>query len=456
MIPVVSADEMRAIDAAAIDAGVAVEVLIERAGDAVARQAIDMLGGTYGRTAVVVAGPGNNGADGRVAADRLRRRGVSVSVLDARAMPVSMPDADLVIDAGFGTGFRGEWSPPTLGDTRVLAVDVPTGLGADSGEASPGTWRAERTVTFAAAKPGHLLGSGPGLVGSLVVADIGLDTSVATIGIVEAGDVSTWIPGRRSDAHKWSHAVRIVAGSPGMTGAACLAAGAAMRSGAGMVMVSMPGVSSDVVDIVLPVEAVGRALDRTDWAAQVGDDLDRYRALVVGPGLGRRADDMHQIVELIGTAELPVVVDGDGLFALAAAPDWASLVAARSHATVLTPHDGEFAHLTGHPPGTDRIGDVRRLAAAAGCVVLLKGPTTIVADAGGRVLLVDRGDQRLASAGTGDVLSGIVGALLARRVPADLAAAAGAFVHAEAANGLAPSGLVASDLLDRLGQVIPA
>src|SRR3954468_21826454 len=152
---------MRAIDAAAPDP---VEVLVQRAGGAVARAALDMLGGAYGRRVIVLAGPGNNGADGRGAADRVRPRGAAVRVFDATDLPARLPACDLVIDAAFGTGFRGAWSPPAVADAPVLAVDIPSGLDADTGVAPSAILRADRTVTFAAAKPGHYLGDGPDLV----------------------------------------------------------------------------------------------------------------------------------------------------------------------------------------------------------------------------------------------------------------------------------------------------
>jgi ADP-dependent NAD(P)H-hydrate dehydratase / NAD(P)H-hydrate epimerase len=223
VIPVVTRDEMRAIDASADDP---VDVLVERAGAAVARAALEMLGGAYGRTVAVLAGPGNNGADGRVAAERLRARGAAVHVYDARDMPADLPACDLVIDAAFGTGFRGSWSAPGIGGARVLAVDVPTGLDSDTGVAPSTVLRADRTVTFAAAKPGHFIGDGPDVVGELTVADIGLPAP-ASMGVVQADDVATWVPRRDRHSHKWRHAVRLVAGSPGMTGAAVLAASAA-------------------------------------------------------------------------------------------------------------------------------------------------------------------------------------------------------------------------------------
>lgn len=447
MIPVVTPEHMRAIDAAS---GEPVEVLIERAGAAVARVARRMLGGTYGRRVVVVAGPGNNGADGRVAARHLRRDGIVVRVLDASDVPDHLPDADLVIDAAFGTGFRDDWAFPEHGDTPVLAVDVPTGLDAATGSAGAGTAHATATVTFQAAKPGHYLDVGPDHVGTLHVADIGLDIGVPDAEVAERADIAAMLPLRPRDSHKWREAVRIVAGGPGMTGAGHLATAAAQRAGASLVAVSSPG-----VDASMPVEAIERRVSPHGWAAEVLGDLHRFRALVVGPGLGRDSATVPSVVRTVIESIVPVVVDGDGLFALswndAGTP---SFLADRDVPTVLTPHDGEYGTMTGAPPGPDRIGAAMALVDITGATVLLKGPVTVVASPGRVPTLVATGDQRLATAGTGDVLAGVLGAFLARGAAAHDAAVAAAFVHGLAGRRCASTGVVAGDLTDRLPAVI--
>ena len=451
MIPIVTPDEMRAVDAAA---SVPTPVLVDRAGRAVARAAIQMMGGTYGRTVHVIAGPGNNGADGRVAASVLAAKGVSVRVHDAFVMPRVLPPADLVIDAAYGTGFRETWHPPEVGDTPVLAVDVPSGVNALTGEAIGDVLAATRTVTFAALKPGLLLPPGSDLVGDLELADIGLGDAAgraARAHLVQPADVAVWVPTRTASAHKWRAAVRVVAGSVGMTGAAQLSAHAAMRAGAGMVHLSAPG----TLVVQAPVEVVQRPLPLKGWASQVLDSLDRFHALVVGPGLGRDDETAAQTRLLAVDAPIPTVIDGDGLFAMAWNADGAAaLLQRRTAPTVLTPHDGEFALLTGAPPGLDRVRAARRLAADTKCIVLLKGAATIVADPDGQVLVVTTGDARLATAGTGDVLSGIIGALLASGVPALRAAAAGAWLHGQAARCAPERGMVASDLADHLPEVL--
>ncbi|CAN5785520.1 hypothetical protein BH24ACT2_BH24ACT2_06680 [soil metagenome] len=437
MIPIVTPEEMRALDAAAPEP---VETLVARAGGAVARAAVDLLGGTYGRRVVVVAGKGNNGADGREAARRLRRLGVRVTVVSA-ADPGTVPSGDLVIDAAYGTGFRGSWSIPDLGDVPVLAVDIPSGVDGLTGEAGEAL-AARRKVTFAALKPGLILGRGRELAGEVTVADIGLDASVsAHTFLVTDADVAGWLPERSPEAHKWQTAVCVVAGSPGMTGAASLAARGAQRAGAGYVRLSTPGGTAGEG---APVEVVHTSLPAAGWADDVLADLDRFHAVVVGPGLGRDATAAAEVRRLVGAARIPMVVDGDGLAALGKRPE------GLSPGIVLTPHDGEYARLTGQRPGPDRLDAARRLAAATGATVLLKGSTTVVARPGGEALVTTTGSPQLATAGTGDVLSGVIAALAAGGLDPALAAAAGAHLHGRAAGLGWPRGLVAGDLVDLL------
>jgi hydroxyethylthiazole kinase-like uncharacterized protein yjeF len=442
LVPIVTPEEMGAIDRAAAEA---VEVLIGRAGSAVARAARRMLGGTYGRRVVVLAGKGNNGNDGRDAARRLRAAGMRVQVVAPADVPALLGDVDLVVDAAYGTGFRGSYRAPEVAPgIPVLAVDIPSGVDGLTGQASERVLPADLTVTFAALKPGLVLAPGAQLAGTIEVADIGLDVSSASVHLVGASAVSGWIPARPAVAHKWQSAVWLVAGSPGMGGAAALCASAAGRAGAGYVRVSTPGGAAHD----LPVEAVRVDLPADDWAATVLEGIDRFSAIVVGNGLGTSAATAAAIRAVVAGAAargVPTVVDADGLTALGR--DAAGLV---GPATVLTPHDGEFARLTGAVPGDDRVAAVRGLAADLGAVVLLKGPATIVADPSGQVLVSTTGDQRLATAGTGDVLAGVIGALLARGLSPARAAAAGAFIHGRAGALGWPRGLVAGDLPDAL------
>lgn len=441
MIPVVTPEEMAAIDRAAPEP---VEVLIGRAGGAVARAALRMLGGSYGRRVVVLAGKGNNGNDGREAARRLRARGVRVVEVDALGFPETLPEADLVIDAAFGTGFRGEYVAPAT-SAPVLAVDIPSGVDGCTGETSALVLAAERTVTFAALKPGLLLPPGAGLAGEVEVADIGLDVSSARTHVVDASDVARWYPHRSATAHKWEHAVWVVAGSPGMGGAAVLCTAGAQRVGAGYVRLSSPGGHNAAA----PVEVVQTPLPSDEWSHPVLDSLDRFGALVLGNGLGTGESTTHEVRRVVAGSTVPTVVDADGITALGAQAG-----AYLGPNVVVTPHDGEFARLAGSSPGADRIGSVRDLAARLGCIVLLKGRLTIVAEPGGGVLLSDAGDERLATAGTGDVLAGVIGGLCAAGLDPFRAAAAGAFIHGRAAVLGWRHGLVAGDLLDHLPRVL--
>jgi NAD(P)H-hydrate epimerase len=440
VIPIVTPEEMRAIDAEAPEP---VGVLIERAGAATTAAARRLLGGSYGRRVLVVAGKGNNGNDGRAAARRLAARGVRVHTIAPGEQPPAGPPADLVIDAAFGTGFRGGWAPPDVGPCPVLAVDIPSGVDGATGEAgAPGhVLAAVATVTFAALKPGLVLLPGRALAGVVEVADIGLDCRRARAWQVTPADVAAWLPPRPVDTHKWKAACWAVAGSPAMPGASHLCVRAALRAGAGYVRLSSPGLDRSPG---APTEAVYHPIDATGWAADVVAGAERFGSVVIGPGLGRSPDGDVEIRRAVAGVAAPLVVDGDGLSALGERA--ADILRARRTPAVLTPHDGEFARLAGHRPGADRFDDVRRLAAACRAVVLLKGPTTVVADANGRVGVSLAGDSRLATAGSGDVLSGIIAALLAEGVDPWRAALAGAEVHGLAARHGPRRGLVAGDL----------
>lgn len=459
MKPVVSVAEMKAIDAAALES-VDESTLVERAGTAAATEALRLMGGAYGRRVVVVAGKGNNGADGRVAAAHLARRGARVEVIDAGEAPerIGLSRAvDLVVDGAYGTGFRGEYKAPSVpAGVKVLAVDIPSGVDGDSGEAHGEPLRADATVTFAALKPGLLQGDGPLLAGRVSVADIGLDVSRARMWVVENVDVTAALPPRPRAAHKWQTALAVVAGSPGMTGAARLAALGAYRAGAGMVRLGIPGADPDD----LPVsEAVGRALPMRQWASDALQMAERCRALVVGPGLGRSPEVAGEVRRLVAGFGGPVVVDADGLYALGSgqqAVEALHALGSDAGSVVLTPHEGEFEHLTGTTLGSDHIGATRKAAAELGAVVLLKGPTTVVADPSGEVRLAVRGSARLATAGTGDVLSGVIGAFCARGAAPLTAAVLGAHVHGAAACFGPTEGMVAGDLPDLVARWLSA
>ena len=447
MIPVVTPARMGEIDAAAPES---VDVLIERAGAVVARAAAEMMGGRYGRRVVVLAGPGNNGADGRAAALRLRRGGVRVRVFSATDAPETLPPADLYVDSAFGTGLSRPYTPPQRGrpDAPVLAVDIPSGLDGLTGEVLGGpVWAARRTVTFAALKPGLLFGSGPVACGKVTVADIGLSVDSADAGALYTDDDVEALPDGTGATHKWHGAALVVAGSPGMGGAASLACAAALRSGARMVHLSAP--ASAVV--ASPVETV-----RSEPPLAV--DAARFGVCAAGPGLGTDREAAERLVDALALG-LPTVVDADGL-RLLDDPAVAAVLDQRrdgSVPTVLTPHDAELEALVSARPGPDRIAAARSAAARLGAVVLLKGGPTVVADPHGRTRIVSSGDARLATAGTGDVLTGMVAGRLAAFGPERLLdrVAEAAHLHGRAAAAVGGARLVAGDLVHALSTVTP-
>jgi ADP-dependent NAD(P)H-hydrate dehydratase / NAD(P)H-hydrate epimerase len=462
---------MAARDSAAIAGGVSEATLVDRAGGAVARSARRLLGGTYGRRVVIVCGKGNNGADGRVAGQRLAGWGARIdrfdlTGLDRPAFGRALDRADLAVDAMFGTGFRGAldgdaaYAAGALNGAAcpVLAIDIPSGVDGLTGAVKGPAVEAVATVCFVALKPGLVLFPGAALTGDVEVAHIGIDpnTPPPSLGLTEEADVVAWLPPRPAESHKWSvGAVYVVGGSQGMTGAVMLAARAALRTGAGMVVAGLPGDAAarasggEVITRSLPATSSG-ALDE-DAAKEVLDGLDRFRALVIGPGLGRTAATVAAVRRLVAEAHVPLILDADGLNALDGDID---LLASRPAATIVTPHAGEYARLAGESIDEDRVAAARRLAERAGTVVLLKGSRTVVADPTGRAALNAIGGPWLATAGTGDVLSGIVGALAAKGLPAFRAAAAGAWLHGRASDVAGHAGLVAGDLIDALPTVL--
>lgn len=437
MDPIVTPAEMAIVDAEAREPSAE---LIERAGHAVANVALRMLGGGYGRRVAVFVGTGNNGADGRVAASILERRGVRCEVLAPDQTPRHAPD--LVIDGCVGTGLRRPFTAPCIDAPVVLAIDIPSGVDGLTGEVRGEAVRADVTITFAARKPGLLLGSGPDHAGVVEVADIGLDVGVRAMQLVTDTDLGLW-PGPMRFAHKWERAVWVIGGQPGMPGALSLAAEAAARSGAGYVAVSTPGARA-----VGHRESVGVALPEQGWSGIIGPLSSRYSSLVIGPGLDS-STDVADLADVLGLGT-PAVLDAGAIDVVARDP---GIVAGRP--VVLTPHDGEFERLTGNRPGPDRIDAVRRAAGDLDAVVLLKGPTTVVADPRGQVRLITSGDARLAAAGTGDVLAGAIGAALACGLGTLTAAALAAHLHGLAARRTRRSVIVASDLLAHLAARAP-
>jgi len=417
MIPVLTAAQMRFADAAAV-ASRGGEALVNAAGTAVALEAQRLLGACYGKRVVVLAGPGLNGADGRVAANWLRARGSRVRLVEVANQPASIEPCDLLIDAAFGLGCSRAYSPPRLGPgTKVLAVDLPSGVDSDSGALLGTPLAADVTLAIGAFKYAHLTGPASALCGELRFADLGIVTSVGD-GVLEDRDLDDMVHRGPSD-HKWVHAVSVFAGSPPMPGAAELVARGALAGGASMIRLATRGSEASLTN--LPPEVVrssNKSVDR------------RSRAVVAGPGLGE--DAASWLAKRLVDVSVPVVLDADGL-----EPSLLAAVPASGRHWVLTPHEGEFARLTNGAQLTNRIENVRDFASASGCVVLLKGPTTIIASPTGRLRIVRSGTTALATAGSGDVLAGLIGATIARGHDEFEASALAAHLHGRAGARLA-------------------
>ena len=418
MIPILSASEMRAADAAET-AIRGTDALVAAAGMAVALEAQAMLGSCYGSRIAVLIGPGLNGADGRVAAGWLTSRGAKVDVIDVARQPAKLTGYRLVIDAAFGLGASRPYVAPTVeSGTLVLAVDLPSGVAADSGDVLGSPLTADVTLALGAIKPGLLSGPGASFVGDLHFAGLGIVKSFDDA-LMEDRDLLGLVEQGRND-HKWTHALQVFAGSTLMPGAADLVVRGALSAGASMIRLSSRG---DIAPLVnFPSEVVHARDESVE---------KRCRCVVAGPGLGEGA--VSWLRDPLGDVEVPVVLDADGLDR--------SLIAdchRSEQPWVLTPHDGEFERLTGESVGANRFESVRSLARATGCTVLLKGPTTVIADPEGRLRVVRSGTPALATAGSGDVLAGVIGATIARGHPPLDGAALGAHLHGRAGAALAP------------------
>lgn len=504
---IVSAEQMREIDRRCAEIGLSTEILMENAGLAVAREARNLLQGAAGRSVLVLAGPGNNGGDGLVAArwlsdwgarvrvylyrrrsegDRnlelLERRGIACADLlpePPEEFARALSSADMIIDALFGTGKLrplGEEVRRVLEQVRkskeaqrrliILAVDLPSGLDADSGAVDPACLTADVTVTLGYPKLGHFLFPGAERVGRLQVADIGIPPALAEEVHTEllTEEVKTFLPPRPPGANKGTFGrVLVVAGSINYIGAAYLACEGAMRVGAGLVTLATPRslqpiLASKLTEVTyLPLPEVEPGLLHPEAAGVVKEQLPNYDVLLLGCGLGQ-GSGAKALMETILPASLPTVIDADGLNLLSQRPHfWARL----GDGVVLTPHPGEMARLTGLAiPEIQRTRPAIALKQAAKwrAVVVLKGAHTVVASPEGWAKISPFANAGLASAGTGDVLSGVISGLLAQGLPPFEAACCGVYLHGLAGElvreELGEAGMVASDLLPRLPQVI--
>ena len=508
----VSAAQMRELDRQTIECyGVPGHVLMERAGAGACSMLLKCFPHLKkkGAKAVVVAGKGNNGGDGFVVARLLRRKGIRASVVllanrdqvegDALrnlrayargravireidslkqidALSKEIEGAGCVVDAMLGTGLRSDVRGLYAAAIHlingcgapVFALDLPSGMDADSGRAMGVAIQAEATATFGFAKLGQVVHPGLEYCGQLGVVDIGIDErAIASVGadaeLLARSDVSRLLPRRGPEAHKGDAGhLLIVAGSRGKSGAAILATRAGLRTGAGLVTLAAPASLKDVCAMSV-YEAMSEALPDSDGliaydSAVVDAILVGKSAVVVGPGLGSSRAVRRLVQHLLRRERLPVVLDADALNVLAGD----TTVLKRSRARlVLTPHPGEMSRLCGTDTAavqSDRIGVTRSFAEKHECVVVLKGARTVIASADGFVWINPTGNSAMASGGMGDVLAGVIGSLMGQGLEPAEAACAGVYLHGVAgdsavANVMPPGdgiGVLASDVIRML------
>lgn len=491
----VTGSEMTEIDRRTIsETGILGVELMERAGAEVVAAIAARWDGLAGLKVAVLCGKGNNGGDGFVVArllaagggrvrvflaaelssvqgdaaehlQRYEKTGGEVEVLhnDLTILDAGLADCDLVIDALLGTGLKSAPRPHIarviervgVAKRPVVAVDMPSGVESASGRVQGACIEAVLTVTFGVAKLGQMFYPGRSYCGTLHLADIGFPAAIvasvpASAYLLSAESLGPLIPKRRSDAHKGScGAVAVVAGSVGMTGAAALAADAVLRSGAGRVSLGVPASLNDILEVKLsevmtvPLPEVRKR--RCLSLRALGEArtlLQGANVLALGPGLGRYHETVELVRRLVLETELPLVLDADGLNAFAGVAD---LLKKRSAPSVLTPHVGEFARLS----GLDKkqiiaapIETARDFAAATGTTVVLKGAPAVVALQDGRVAVNTSGNPGMATAGSGDVLTGVIAGLIAQDVDCEMAACLGVYLH----------GLAGDRARDRLGE----
>jgi ADP-dependent NAD(P)H-hydrate dehydratase / NAD(P)H-hydrate epimerase len=499
--PLLDAEQQQGLDRWAIEElGIPGVELMERAGAGLA----EIVQGLAPTGAIaVVCGKGNNGGDGFVCARLLRRLGREARVLllgspgelqgDARtnyerlegapAVPfdaAALEGASAIVDAILGTGFAGEPREPAVGAieainrasspeaTVVVACDVPSGVDATTGEVHGAAVCADATVTFNAPKPGLWIAPGKRHAGAVEIIDIGIPAGGPAdprLGLISPR-VTHEIPTRGSESTKFAAgSVVVCGGSIGLTGAPCMASEAAMRAGAGYVTAFVPRSLNLIFESRL-LEVMTVPLPDSDGslepggAAAVLERADSSGALVLGPGLGRRPGAFELARTLAREASSPLLLDADGLNAHAGDPQ---ALAARAAPTVITPHAGELARLLetdSEAIDARRLDSVRTAAARAAAIVVLKGDDTLVAHPDGRVGVSRGGAPALATAGTGDVLSGVTGAYLAKRMDPFAAACAAVLVHATAgrfaARAVGTEGVIASDVIEALPQALTA
>lgn len=471
--------EMQESECRTIAAGTSGAALMEHAGQAVA----DVVMRHYSpRPVLVLCGPGNNGGDGFVIVRLLKTAGWPVRVAamkapqdyrgDAALMaekcgstfePLSgdleLNDTALVVDALFGTGFSKMLAADiaavlqkiATANLPVIAVDIPSGINGDSGAADSATPKAAHTVTFHAKKPGHLLLPGRDYCGEIHTAAIGITEERHLLPPLYENSPALWqnlLPHPKTSDNKYARGHAVIFGGTKMTGAAKLAAHAAMRSGAGLATILCPPESFDIYAAYKPHLLVEPLTTLAEKTAFLKDP--RKNAVLLGPGLGVNNDTRDAVLAALSEKDKAVCLDADALSVFQDAPE--DLFSALHENSILTPHEGEFARLF-DIAGEDKIARTRKAAVRSGAVILLKGADTVIAAPDGRAVINTNAPAFLATAGAGDVLAGIITGLLAQHMPSFEAAAAGAWLHGAAAQKCG-RGLVAEDLAEQLPAVL--
>lgn len=507
-----TAEQMRALDRRATeDYGIPSLTLMENAGRAVADAAKDMLGDVTCQRVLVVCGTGNNGGDGFVAARHLSNAGAAVRIAyygdrakakgdalanlqiaekmrlqietdcDEARLAELARDSKLVIDAMLGTGTKGQIREPFLTAIRilnivttfggkVLAVDVPTGIDSDTGQTLGPAVMADATVTFQLAKIGLFIYPGAWHAGRVIAADIGIPCEAVSAAKISVGVLNSFCAVRLAtkrppDSHKGKYGhVAIVAGSVGMTGAAALAAEGALRIGTGLVTCLVPESLNDIMEVKL-TEAMTIPVPQGNARAfgmasldKVLEYANKWGAAVIGPGFGRDEDTIAFTLKLIAKLKKPAIIDADALYAVS--KDLSVLKKCKAQ-LVITPHPGEMATLLGtttEEVQSNRLETARSFAKEHRVTVVLKGAGTVVAVPDGHAFINTTGSPGMATGGTGDVLSGMIGGLLARWHDPDAAAKAAVYLHGRAgeiaAEKLGEASMIASDVADSIGAAI--
>ncbi|HAO93910.1 MAG: hypothetical protein A2X99_05120 [Deltaproteobacteria bacterium GWB2_55_19] len=496
---------------AVADYGIEPIRLMENAGRGVADAVLRELAAFPSKRVSVLAGKGNNGGDGFVAARKLKNAGAEATVFalsrvedlkndalanakewarmggetaviltpeDLEKSKSALRHSSIIVDAIFGTGLRSEVEGLCASlidfvnglDKMIVAVDVPSGIDAGTGRVLGRSIRASFTVTMALPKVGLVLYPGRDFAGEFEVVDIGvpralIDDPEIRYNLITAEMLRGFLKPRKADTHKTTYGhILVLAGSPGMTGAAYMTAMSAMRTGAGLVTVGVPESLHDIMQAKtveamtagLP-ETTDKALGPVSWP-RIRELLKNKAALVIGPGVGNRKDIYHLIEKIASEIECPLLIDADGLNSLA---DDVSVLKSMTARVVLTPHPGEMARLlktTVKEVQADRLGAATRLSTLTGATVVLKGAGTVIAGTDGQIYINTTGNAVLATAGTGDILAGVIGGLLAQGYSPVEASIAGVHIHGLAGDAVRDAtgeiGMIATDLLPRIPPIL--